>query len=304
MQKLISVLALSVVLIVSVTGCDTPTDGRLQRGFRLGAVEELFTITDGPVHDTDLSADAAEIACYFYDNETTAPYYQIRLYDTTGERETIVRRSCVLEHGRPRFSPDGTRVVYAELNDWTYNHIRLYDRVDESDAYLTDGLEAAWSPAGDRLVVARADGLYLVDLEAADEPLIDTVLTNLEWSADGAWIYGVADGQIQRVDPTDGSLEQVSDFSPLPIELDFELTPAGDYLFCWLPGGYPGGFAALVATDDGELQWLDDQFEDISIAYPALVGDEDTGTLVFQRRGGGDEVTFYRAGVDFSFPAE
>ncbi len=298
------------VLLVSLSGvalifagCETSTGGgETVQGFRVGEPELLFSIQRTPILDTDLSPDGSTIACYHYDEEADEPYYQLRLYDTaTGQLTIAAENVWIIDHARPRFSPDGSRVVYAELFGFTTPQVYLYDIAADSSDFVSEGSEAAWDPAGDRLAIRRDEGLYLHDI-ASGEPefLCPETPIGLEFSPDGAWIYGFLDGRVVRVGAADGGIETVSDFDLEPVELEFELLPDGSAALLWLPG-YPAGFTGLLDISTGEVDWLEDQFDGISFTWPALIGDDESGYLVFQRSNTQDGRDYYGVEVEFTW---
>ncbi len=110
--------------------------------------------------------------------------------DGTGRRRLV--RSAGADRTSPTWSPDGTKLAYAE----SPAEIHVIDADGSGDRRLTSGLDPAWSPDGKSIVFARSvsgndTDLYRIDVDGS-------VLTQLTsgpqrdrepaWSADGSKI--------------------------------------------------------------------------------------------------------------------
>lgn len=282
-------LVIGLLPALLLSGCEPTAPTPTGREFRLGEIEELLNL--GLVDDyldTDLSPDGTLMAFYRFVPDTEPTSYTIYLFDLESRvLDEAVTGVFYAERARPRFSPEGGRLVYAENFFFTTPQLRLYHLDEERDSYLAEGLEAAWEPGGERLVLRRDDGLHLLNLDDDGEVhLCEEALVGLEWSPDGLWIYGLYEGQLSRVEAVAGARPvPVSAFEP-PLEtLEFSLLPGGEVAFCWL-GSRPPTFAALVDVETGEVISLKEAFGNRSIAWPALSGrpgDDSSGYLVFQR---------------------
>jgi hypothetical protein len=101
--------------------------------------------------------------------------------------------------GGPAISPDGTRaavvtddadvgMVGSELRV-SLRLLRLADGEQVSVSLSGDGYSdrpaTAWSAGGDRLLVSRDSGLYLVDLGGREEALVAAGAADPDWAVDG-----------------------------------------------------------------------------------------------------------------------
>ncbi len=110
--------------------------------------------------------------------------------DGTGRRRLV--RSAGADRTSPTWSPDGTKLAYAE----SPAEIHVIDADGSGDRRLTSGLDPAWSPDGKSIVFARSVSGNDTDLYRAD--VDGSALTQLtsgpqwdrapDWSADGSKI--------------------------------------------------------------------------------------------------------------------
>lgn len=89
------------------------------------------------------------------------------------------------------WSPDGSAIVFYRTPRNDSSGIWLVDSDGTNDRYLCSGMQADWSPDGERLVVATlAWNIYLIDKDGSNfEWLIkDGESNSPAWSPDGKWI--------------------------------------------------------------------------------------------------------------------
>lgn len=98
-------------------------------------------------------------------------------------------------HKRPRVSPDGRWLVYANVvsNQMPYpdavGTLMLMDMAGGSTTSLgVAANQGRWSPAGDRIAAVSNGSLVLITLGGGTQTLATGVHGDVEWSADGAFI--------------------------------------------------------------------------------------------------------------------
>ena len=68
----------------------------------------------------------------------------------------------------PRFSPDGTQLLYTSLRDG-FPQVWTMKRDGTQPRWITDGAQGQWSPDGQRIVFVREAQVYIRDLQSGDE---------------------------------------------------------------------------------------------------------------------------------------
>jgi len=118
-----------------------------------------------------------------------SPVFNIWSLDTRGDDHQMIAYNVGM-WAMPRWSPDGTAVLYGLARDPTRSHVGPYDlyvaRPDGSQArrlFPSPGQiglmvpEAAWSPTGEAVVVAYLQDLYWVPLAGPSYQLTDSGLS-------------------------------------------------------------------------------------------------------------------------------
>lgn len=150
-----------------------------------------FTGHDADVNDVAFSGDGALLA-------TTADDGRLRVWDldSGGLEAEVVGRGQVWGVS---FSADGSRVAAAWPDEDVVRVLDLGDTAPPLEILALTaplGDSTSFAPGGDRLAVADADGVLVVDavtgerqleFEPGSNPLADDVLA-VRWSPDGRWI--------------------------------------------------------------------------------------------------------------------
>lgn len=146
------------------------------------------------------------------------------------ERRNITNTSDY-EEGGPRFSPDGTRLLYrrfakgAVINHdlWGFQgELMIADAGGSNPVPIGGDREfpwASWSPDGKQIACLTQKGIQIVDLETRKvvrELPRKGIYQQLFWSPDGQWFCGVANARILwtvvRMNAQTGDLNIVQEF--------------------------------------------------------------------------------------------
>jgi Tol biopolymer transport system component len=141
------------------------------------------------------SPDGRRLACVAHgppesgEAPEDSPVFNIWSLDTRGEDHQMIAYNAGM-WAMPRWSPRGDLILYGLARDPTRSALGPYDlyvaRPDGREArrlFPTPGQigltipEAAWDPAGDAVVVAHLQDLYLVPLDGPVQQLTDSGLT-------------------------------------------------------------------------------------------------------------------------------
>lgn len=182
------------------------------------------------------------------------------------------------EEAVPRFSPDGTRILYRQLESgseidhdkWGFQGRVVIADADGSDPALVgeDGEFpwASWSPDGKQISCLAMRGIQVIELESRKElrqlPRRG-IYQQLYWSPDGKWFCGVANHQgeswtVVRMDAATGDTNPVRtfqnctpDWAPDSQRIILSSRPSGQKA----NDGY--GYTQLwVVSGDGAVQQL------------------------------------------------
>lgn len=142
----------------------------------------------------------------------------------------------------PRWSPDGTQIVFTGLKADSVQLYALEVATGEVNQLTSEGNNAygEWSPDGTQIVFVSdrdldADQIYVMDADGANQTLVADFGSRFEvphWSADGAWLAFSADATVYVVRP-DGSELTPIDSGRDPVWRLCTLVPASDFP----PGG-------------------------------------------------------------------
>ena len=236
--------------------------------------------------------------------------------DDRGENVRLLEGDCLAQtcaSSQPRWSPDGRFVAYnwAQGPDWGEIHLAdvatgaIVNLSDRPGWTGPDG-QPVWSPDGRQIVFnARPDnqdGLYLLDLPAAGEPVGAARLiarlhaSSLQWSPEGT-LVGFIGNEPYAAGTRVGLLD-------LAAGRYWFITPdVGD---SWLEGWWPGGelLHILRRAEDGRTYWHELVDREGEVVAPLLPDYQEFRELVWW---GGDALaafTLQVAGPDGRYPNE
>ncbi|MDX1582814.1 MAG: DPP IV N-terminal domain-containing protein, partial [Thermoanaerobaculia bacterium] len=146
----------------------------------------------------------------------------------------------------PRFSPDGTTLLFLRSEGRKVNLLRIPILGGDARTIRSDVVSADWSPAGDRIVFTsfgEVDGrdtstIRTISSNGTGEKVLatieDRVIRTIRWSPDGSRLVGVeaatsgtTDSQLVFIDAEDGSIDPFDH----PLARAFMMFPA------WTPDG-------------------------------------------------------------------
>ncbi len=195
------------------------------------------------------------------------------------ERRNITNTSDY-EEGGPRFSPDGTRLLYrrfakgAVINHdlWGFQgELMIADAGGSNPVPIGGDREfpwASWSPDGKQIACLTQKGIQIVDLETRKvvrELPRKGIYQQLFWSPDGQWFCGVANARILwtvvRMNAQTGDLNIVQEFQsctpdwfPDSQHIIYPSRPAGQsgygFTQLWMSDG-DGKEARMIYGEDG-----------------------------------------------------
>lgn len=132
----------------------------------------------------------------------------VRLWEMDSQQEAALLTDSPTEHGNLHWSPDGTRLLVTNYNDST---VQIW-QADGTEQAVLAGMEygvydAAWSPAGDRILTTSGDGTMRL-WDAQNGRLVREVPDNFNsspiriiWLDDTRGIFFLDDGTILLADP-------------------------------------------------------------------------------------------------------
>jgi Tol biopolymer transport system component/imidazolonepropionase-like amidohydrolase len=118
------------------------------------------------------------------------------------------------EHWFPRWSPDGSSIVFYSLRSDA--GLFVVPASGGTPSLLTEGefdFWPSWSPDGKTIVFERLGGLYIIPAEGGTPERItaDTIQAgNPAWSPDGKWIAFSSSGHLSIISPDGSSIKQVT----------------------------------------------------------------------------------------------
>jgi serine/threonine protein kinase len=187
--------------------------------------------------------DGEHLAVLRYLHDGRANWWYVAL-DGSSAEELISPRQSVSGMFPCEFSPDGRRLVYAQL-EGQYNQLFLLDMESRKEQQLTYSLshkyDAAWSPDGLWIAFSSSantgigqQAWRIPSAGGQEERLTSTSerIRHQSYSPDGAWLYvQPSHRNIYRVPAHGGPLQQVTHFPESGLFLEEpRLSPDGRYL--------------------------------------------------------------------------
>jgi Tol biopolymer transport system component len=232
----------------------------------------------------DLAKEVAGKGWICYGARAESGSWDLFLMRPDGSRKRNITNTPDFEEAAPRFSPDGTRLLYRRLpKGATINHDRwgfqgrliLANADGSNPTPQGDDGElpwASWSPDGKQISCLTMKGIDIVDLATRQVvrkmPRMG-VYQQLYWSPDGKWFCGVANHQgeswtVVRLNAESADLNPVRSFQnctpdwfPDSNRIILSSRPAGQpgndgqgYTQLWMVSG-DGGEQRLVYGEDG-----------------------------------------------------
>lgn len=178
--------------------------------------------------------------------------FEVGVVNADGSDERVLGQG-----NRPRWSPDGLRLLYEEVDDVTSEprSIFVVDLATGTVTELTQGFSPEWVPPdsdriGFRRLVGPTDLILVMSVSTGEsEQLVTPAGTDPQWSPDGSTMLLVYDGAIALANPDGTDAHQLVDgYDPV-----------------WSPDGTRFAFAydlnadaiplLAVADLDGEVLW-------------------------------------------------
>jgi Tol biopolymer transport system component len=181
-----AVFGASAIFIVAMRGREPPGD-RLLRSVRLSS-PQLVTNDEGLELDPAISPDGNHVAY------AAGPDGAMRIYvrQREGSRAVAVSGSLGGNHRRPRWSPDGARILFqAARGLWMVPaQGGSPQSVVSAPGDTTSAHSPAWSPDGAEVAWVVLDTVFARALDGGRPRAIATVHVphSLDWSPDGRWI--------------------------------------------------------------------------------------------------------------------
>ena len=179
------------ILVVATRGDpDVPGD-RVLRALRLSDPERI-TNDDGLELDPAISPDGKQVAYA----AGTPGAMRIFVRQRVGSRAVAVSGSLGGDHRRPRWSPDGTHLLFqAERGLWLVQAVGSPPRVVVEPPNDTSSAHSpAWSRDGKQLAWVARDTVYTRPLDGDQARVLASLVVahSLAWSPDGRWIAVVS----------------------------------------------------------------------------------------------------------------
>lgn len=185
--------------------------------------------------DADVEALKTEVASrgwIVYGARSDNGTWDLFLSRPDGSAKRNITNTADCEEAAPRFSPDGTKMLYRRLekgttinhDQWGFQGRLVIANADGSDPQVgADGEAtwASWSPDGKQLACLDKKGIHIIDAgtrKETGEPMKrEGVYQQLFWSPDGNWFCGVANvgGQswtVVRLDAQTGDMNVVRSY--------------------------------------------------------------------------------------------
>ena len=255
-------------------------------GYLLAAIGTIIGLLalSGTANGADLATELHEKGWVVYSARGEEGTWDLYLSRPDGSDNRNITNTPEWEEAAPRFSPDGQRLLYRQLekgavidhDKWGFQGRLVMADADGSDPVLIgeDGEFpwASWSPDISEIVCLAMRGIQIVDLETHRElrqlPR-KGIYQQLFWSPDGKWFCGVANHQgeswtVVRMDADTGELNAVRsfqnctpDWAPDSKHIILSSRPAGQkankgygYTQLWLVSG-DGQEQQLVYAEEG-----------------------------------------------------
>ncbi|MEN6574939.1 MAG: hypothetical protein ABFD90_01255 [Phycisphaerales bacterium] len=197
-----------------------------------------------------------------------------------GSQRRNITNTADYEEGGPRFSPDGTQLLYRRFAKgtvishdlWGFQGNLIIAGADGSNPTQIGGDRefpwASWSPDGKQSACLTQKGIQIVDIQTKQivrESPRKGIYQQLFWSPDGQWFCGVANARILwtvvRMHAQTGELNIVHEFQsctpdwfPDSKHIIFPCRPAGQdgygFTQLWMSDG-EGKEARMIYGEDG-----------------------------------------------------
>jgi len=251
--------------------------------FALNAVAQSAALpTALPAASVEVDALAKEVAdrgWLVYGARGDNGTWDLFLSRPDGSQRRNITNSPDAEEAAPRFSPDGTRLLYRRMNrgaeinhdKWGFQGQLILANGDGSNPAAFGGEGeypwATWSPDGRQVVCLFPKGIKVYDLNSKSvvrEFARQGIYQQLFWSPDGNWFCGVANNQgeswtVVRVDAASGEVNAARKYQNCTPDWDPD---SNHIILSSRPAGQPGaagyGYTQLwlVSGDGAEQQLL------------------------------------------------
>ena len=185
-----AVFGASVILAIAMREKQSPGD-QLLRTLRLANPQHV-TNDEGLELDAAISPDGTQVA-YAAGNEGAM---RILIRQRDGSRAVPVSTSLGGNHRRPRWSPDGLRILFqAERGLWVVPALGgSPTQVVPPPSDTSTSHSPSWSPDGSEVAWVVRDTVYVRELAGQRPRILATlpVAHSLAWSPDGRWIAVVS----------------------------------------------------------------------------------------------------------------
>ena len=265
------VVGAGLVLVIAMRADRDRAGDRVLRSLRV-AESQHVTNDDGLELDPAISPDGKQIAY------AAGPDGAMRIYvrQRDGSRAVPVSASLDGEHRRPRWSPDGTYLLFqGDRGVWLVPALGGSPRplVEAPNDTLATALSPTWSPDGRQVAWVVRDTVYARGVDGGQPRIVAPLyeVHSLAWSPDGRWIAAVSGNALFVDGPVIGNLgpsaiyllpatcDRGSSCSPVLLAPPTSLNTSPDWLdasrlvFVSNRGGARDLFAASV-TEAGRMR--------------------------------------------------
>jgi Tol biopolymer transport system component len=253
------------------------------------AVPTIFLmLLVGTAHPTSQDEQVAQLAkevggkgWIVYASRGENGTWDLFLMRPDGSERRNITNTPDYEEGGPRFSPDGTKLLYRRFAKGTVIHHDLWGfqgclMIAESDGSKPVQIGgdrefpwASWSPDGRQIAcLAQKEGIQVIDLETKKvvrQLPRKGIYQQLFWSPDGQWFCGVANARmmwtVARMNAQTGELNIVHEFQSCTPDwfhdsrhIIYPCRPAGQkgygFTQLWMSDG-EGKEARMIYGEDG-----------------------------------------------------